>query len=187
PAAEGATGWRIVRPIEDRGDPYLVDGLARRVAELETVRAFESGARLPSDADAGFQPPRFRIVFHAGKGSQTLLVGREAPATDAVFLGAPDGKPALVSKSFVDGLDRPAEEWRDHTLFDFGAVDLSSAEVIRPAGALRFRRDGEDWRLVAPVEDEAAGGKVQSLLSSVAGLRAEAFHPDGDAAADGLQ
>src|SRR5262249_18645775 len=59
--SEGTNGWRMVRPIEDRADPYLLDGLARRVAELETTRTFQPGARLPSDADAGLQPPKFRI------------------------------------------------------------------------------------------------------------------------------
>jgi len=180
--ADASSGWRMVRPLQDRADDDLVNGLARKIAELAAIRTFDAGSRVPSDADAGLQPPRFRISFDAGAGPRTLTAGRDAPATSGVFLRSPDGKTCLVPRGLVEGLDRPADEWRDHSLFDFGAVDLSAAELIRPAGPLRFRREGEDWRLTAPVEDEAAGSKIQALLSSITAVRAETFHTEQEVA-----
>ena len=193
--------WMMVKPAKDKADGFLVDSLADRLSGLESKRALDTPAAAPPEDQAGLSPPRFRIRFDAGKGPVSLLAGREAPATGGVYFRI-DKEPAsagggasrqrartyLVGRELVGSLDRSPAEWREKQLIDVAALDLGEATVVRPAGTLRFRRQGEDWRLAEPIDDEAQGSKVQGLLSSVTGLRAEAFHETAEVASKaGLQ
>ena len=148
-AGGGRERWRMARPVADRADGFFVDSLAGHLADLESRRVFDAASPPPPDDQTGLSPPRFRFVFDAGKGPVTLLAGREAPATGGIFLrvqkkpGSAGPGTYLVGRELVSGLDRPVQEWRDRSLFDFVAIDLSEATVARPAGTLRFRRQGE--------------------------------------------
>ena len=45
--------------------------------------------------------------------------------------------------------------------------------VVNPKGRFELKKENEAWQLVAPLADEANSSSVTSLLSSIAGLKAE--------------
>ncbi len=45
--------------------------------------------------------------------------------------------------------------------------------ITNPKGRFELKKESDVWRLVAPIADEANGGAVTSLLSSLAGLKAD--------------
>ena len=52
--------------------------------------------------------------------------------------------------------------------------------VENPKGRFELKKEGEMWQLVAPLADEANASAVTSLLSSLAGLKAERTLPKGE-------
>ncbi len=181
------SSWMLAKPISDRADGSLADGLADRIARLESTRtlggADAAGAAPPADADAGLAPPVFTVRFDAGKGPVTLDVGKAVPASDAVYLRVSGRQGLEVARnSLHEEVQRPADEWRDHALFAVSTLDLGEVELSRPAGTLRFKREGEVWRVAAPFQDDGDGSKIQSLLFNLTGLHAASFAAGSDPA-----
>jgi hypothetical protein len=82
-------------------------------------------------------------------GAYILLVERHAPTTDEL-------------KQRQDKL--------------FPTMDQAKVErvvVTNPKGRFELKKEGDVWKLVAPVADDANSSAVSSLLSTLAGLKAE--------------
>jgi len=173
--------WKMIAPVADRADAYLLDSLANKLCALESKRVLDASSPPPPDTEAGFAPPRALVRMEAGSGPIAIVVGRDAPATGALYLRVTGRKETyLVDRYIGQDLERPIQDWRDRILLDATPLDLEGARLTRPSGTLRFRRQGEDWRLAEPVDDEADGSKVQGLLAAITGLRVEAFLPSSE-------
>ena len=122
----------------------------------------------------------------AGGGERSDIVaeiGAEVPATSSMFFRiAGHDDILLVPSSAAAPFLKPADDYRDRALLDTTLLDIGEARVTRPEGDLRFRRREGEWWVEEPVEDLAAGERVQSLLSTIIGLRAEKFLDAGTAA-----
>jgi hypothetical protein len=88
-------------------------------------------------------------VLVLGLGAYIWFVERHAPTTDEI-------------------------KARSDKVFATFEQDKARRVVIEnPKGRFELTKDGEVWRLVAPIADEANGGAVTSLLSTLSSLKAE--------------
>jgi hypothetical protein len=82
-----------------------------------------------------------------------------------------------------------AAKARDERVFAFDAKDVAEVVVHARGDATRLVRDGDGWRLAAPVEAPADAFAAGALVDRLAGLRRTrevAPPPGGDLAAYGL-
>src|SRR5262245_9885399 len=78
------------------------------------------------------------------------------------------------------GPEREQAEARKGRLFAAEMGDVTAVDVKRGAEVLKFQRDGDGWRMVAPIATRADRGAVDELITSVTGVKADreiAAHP----------
>jgi len=84
-----------------------------------------------------------------GLGAYIYFVERHKPTTDEI------------------------KERADKVFTTFDQDKVTRIVVSNPKGRFELTKENDVWRLVAPLADEANSGAVSSLLSSLAGLKAE--------------
>lgn len=77
---------------------------------------------------------------------------------------------------------RDAEELRRYAAV-FDPVEVTEIDIVRGAETVSLRRDGESWRLVAPLEDAAAPENADRLLTAVRFLDVRDRRPAPDESA----
>jgi hypothetical protein len=71
------------------------------------------------------------------------------------------------------GPDRERAETRKGRLFTAEPGDVTAVEVKRGAEVLKFQREGEGWRMLAPVATRADRGAVEELITSAVTAKAD--------------
>lgn len=185
-AASTSREWRLTAPYEARADATAVDGLVSRLTKLEKERTLEDVDR----GEAGLTAPRATVRLTAGDEEDVLEVGAEIPASSNMML-AVEGRDEVyvVPASIWTDLTKEPGEWRDKKLFTGNRNDIERLTIQRGAERLLLAKRGKEFWLEAPVVDRADATEVDSLLSTVVGLRAKSFvdeRPE-DLAALGLE
>jgi hypothetical protein len=71
------------------------------------------------------------------------------------------------------GPEREKAEARKGRVFAAEIGDVTAVEVKRGAEVLKFQRDGDAWRMLAPVATRADRGAVDELVTSVVAVKAD--------------
>lgn len=178
---EGAgSSWRIEAPLSARADQALVEGLVRRLVDLESRRRLEGAAR----ANFALTSPTRRFVLTTEPGGEVALdVGDSAPLGEGlvVALGGSD-ELVLVDAGIAADFDKPAGDWRDRQLLPVNRSEVASIRV-GPDGIVLSPRGDQFW-LEAPVVDRADEDQVNALFSSLASARIDRFVDDAEDSAN---
>jgi len=171
------SGFWIEKPIADRADQDLVDGLLSDLTGL-TAERFVAGSRPP--AELGLAPPHQAVDVAFQGITPPVRVELGAPVTGAA---APEGQASgeltyarvgstafEVRTRLAESAQRPPADWRAHQLSAFAVHDVDSFTVQDGQTSLRLTRSGTDWKrgdtLISylPVSD---------LLFAVTGARSD--------------
>ena len=106
-------------------------------------------------------------VSVAGAQRVTLVDNRLGNDTPNSWLGA-----WLFPNTVSDLLERPSIAYRGRKLFDTANRSLIAINVV---GGFSLKKDGEAWKLTAPLSSEADPGKAAQLASTLSGLSATEF------------
>ena len=185
--------WRLREPIEDRADGSAVDSLLSDLLETKERSSVAPGELAASEEEAGLGKEAIHVIL-AGEGFRHELVVSGKPLPGGLRYVRVDGTGPLhlVGGGLADAVTRPVDELRDRQLLgDVSTVDVASLDVLEDGKrTLSFvRREGDDWWIVAPIEDDADNTLVGDLVSRVTGARAERFvddppGPDGEIGLD---
>ena len=175
--------WRVVAPIETGADDVSATSLAATLSTLEINRVVEEG---PVDLEPfGLDAPEIEISFavDGGEGHQRLLIGDETPtgADRYAKLGAAD-RVFLIPGHHRTTLNKTTFDLRDKTILDFERDGLDSLEIVSGEQTIAFGKDGDDWRLTAPLEAAADFGTVEGLIGSLLSGRMRAVESETAAA-----
>ncbi|HET9209918.1 MAG TPA: DUF4340 domain-containing protein [Thermoanaerobaculia bacterium] len=170
-------GFWMERPVADRADRDLVDGLLSDLTGLTADRFLDSPQNL---AALGLDPPKgaVDVVFSDGTPPARVELG-----TSVAGPAAPEGQPAgelaygkvgdtvfEVRTRLGESIRRAPADWRALQLSVFEVHDVDSATVRDGGTAMPLTRSGTDWKrgdtLISylPVSD---------LLFAVTGARAQ--------------
>ncbi|MFY9824939.1 MAG: DUF4340 domain-containing protein [Thermoanaerobaculia bacterium] len=185
-------GFRIEKPVSDRADRELTEGLLADLTGLTAERFVPAGK---SAADHGLTPPR-ETVEVAFKGQPSLRIELGVPVTGAA---APEGQTAgeLTYARIGDALfeartrlpeaaRRAPAAWQAAQLSAFEVYQVESATVQDSSATLQLTREGTDWKRdgtvisFLPVSDLLAvltGAKATRLLTSAAAQSLPAAKP----------
>ncbi len=184
--------WRIEAPLEDRADPWAVDSLLADLLETKARGTVAPGELRVDPEEAGLGKEAIHVVV-AGDGfhHELLVSARPAPGNVRYVRVDGEGPWFLVDDGFPRAVEQAVENLRDRQLLgDVSAVDVASLDVLANGRkVLSFaRREGDDWWITAPIEDDADNTLVGDLVGRLAGARAEEFvdEPPGTDADLGL-
>lgn len=175
--------WRVVAPVETAADDVAATSLAATLSSLEINRVLDEG---PVDLGPfGLDAPTLDIsvAVDGDDGRQRLLIGDETP-TGADRYAKLDGSDRvfLLPGYHRTTLNKTTFDLRDKTVLDFDRDALDRFEVTSGERTIEFAKDGDDWRLAAPLAVAADFGTVEGLIGSLGNGRMRAVVSEtGDA------
>ena len=155
------------------------------VSTLSSWKAndFADGAK---PAEAGLEPPELTItVGLKGGKSVTVLLGAKK-GDDELYAKKSDAPQVfLVKKYNVERVNKAPIEFRDKTLCDVAAADLTDVSVAAGDKSFALAKSGSDWKAVKPKMD-VDSGKVSPIAGAFKDWKATAFAENQSLKDDGL-
>ena len=165
--------WEITSPVVLKADEGAVDDLLFGVDALRAVAFVDDqptnlqpyGLAAPS-TEASFMVPSSEPT--------TLLVGKMKE--DTVYVKAQNAAPVfLVKKSLLDLVGMGIAGLRDKQILDFETDDAAKIVLKHGDVNLTCQKQGTNWRLTQPVQEQANNRVVRSIIQQVNQLTVEAF------------
>jgi len=171
--------WEIQQPGPYRADSMAVDGVADA---LSGVRMNLTGAG-SKEADSNFAQgaPYASIQVTAPVGTQTIDVRKNKNNYYAKSTVA--GSDAyLIDSSIADSLNKPLDDFRNKTVFDFSYNEPSEVDLTLTNGkndasqSWYLKRSGDEWWLDGKKMD---ADSVEDVISALRDLTATRFATTG--------
>jgi uncharacterized protein DUF4340 len=180
-------GWRIEAPVHADAERATADALVEAVARLRRKASVADAPDAAALARYGLATPRAKVTLSVdGAKDETLALGDDDAFDGTVFVRTTSGAVELVAGDVRYQIERGTFDLREKRLLPLDEKDLARVEVSGPTGSYALAKEGDGWRLVAPVADGADPATVERVLGAIRGLRATAFAPAGEVRARGL-
>ena len=170
--------WRIA-PGGLRADDALVSRLLTHLGPLISERTLSGRATPLNLAHFGLEPPVGTIRLQAEGADYTLLFGALTPVGDVRYLKRADQPDVmLVTPSFYEDANKPADAFRDHQLIRLDAWDVNRLRIAGRTGPLVLERTGARWAIREPLSDEADRPEATMCVNRLGGMRIQRFVED---------
>jgi hypothetical protein len=175
--------WDMLQPLAVRADNGAVNAILDELEFAERIRTI-SEEELPgvSLVDFGLDPPVTRVTLHSKKRPVGLLVGRETPTKDALYVQVEGRKEVCVAgKSIQERLNQTVETLRSRTAVEFSPAAVTRLEIKAADRIIELSRAAMTtnvevrWTLTRPLVARADQNKVSELLTDLSGLRVQDF------------
>jgi hypothetical protein len=182
--------WQVVSPLAFPADP----GLARMAEALVAITSETTFDQPQPDAEYGLDDAKAKIVRFGTSGAEyELRIGATTPVGSNVYARA-GGSPAVhtIASYRATAFTKSLTDLRDKQIVSFDPNAIGEVEVRWPGSRVVVARapdageapkpdapaqppaEGE-WRMSVPLAARADGGAIDTLLSTLSFLRAEAF------------
>jgi len=171
--------WEMVSPVTAEADPYVPNGIARRLEDEKPSRSFKR-EEVENLSDFGIEPPDFIISLKDKEGKEyRLLVGKKAPIGYSAYVTKEgDENIYLVSASILNDLNKEIKDYRNRKIMDFSTSDLSQMKIRRGKEELIFEKETEEkWRIL-PMNLRGSNDQISKLISTVKDLKVVDFVDD---------
>src|ERR1051326_1754339 len=171
----GAT-WHIEKPIDVDADPTAVSNLIHAVADAEVKRTLEGESKTPEVYGRDKPEVVVKLALADGKALPAIRVGKAAPVGFSAYAELEgSGEVKVVPSVFQTGMKREVKDLRNKTVLDFQDSEVQSIDLATPESAIALVREADGWKIEKPRALGADQTEVNSLLSSLRGVRAEDF------------
>ncbi len=172
--------WRLTQPIDFAADEFAAGAIVSALADLASATVFdpvaEDAAQHPEPLASYGLTREPRVRFSAAGKTYALRVGDPTPVAGNSYVAAEgDARVFVVPQWQTGAFAKTLQELREARLFDFEREQLTRIVLAWADGGATLEKKDGAWRLTAPVADAADDLAVQSLISALQGLRAEAF------------
>ena len=172
--------WRLLSPFKASADSQAILGLLDALAFVPVIDSMDESELRKIDRyrnDFGLQPPRIEVETLGPGGADKIFFGNPTPAGDGIYV-AVEGESVIfvVATNVWAAVDRPAEWFRNRTLFGIGEDEIGAFDIKRRTGAFaRFRRDGDKWRMSDPQSAAVSNSRMRKFISTLLGSQAAGF------------
>jgi hypothetical protein len=184
--------WRVTEPIQADADGGAVSRLLQQVADTKAERriaAKEAEPLATYGLDGDGKQARVSISLEDGTELPAIVIGNTTPVGYQAFARV-EGKDDVIVIPLIlhSGIKKSVFDVRDKKLFDVDAAHGIALTLTRASGAVVATRDGDRWKITAPIQTEADAEQMRTLLRSLNEMTALAFYdgPEIDRAKFGL-
>jgi hypothetical protein len=176
----------LKQPLVYRAAATAVSSILSDIELAETDRVLsEKEVKAANVSAFGLDQPRFRTTLETKKGPVTLLVGRETPTKESVYIQV-EGRAtvAIVRKNLAERLATKVADLRDHDAFETPAATVTRLEIKSADRVLELTKTPPVtnavpcWAIVKPSALRADQRKAGDLVSDLTGLRIQDFVSD---------
>lgn len=162
-------GWHITSPIQAAADDGHIDRLLMSLvllprSQIITAAQLQRGHQKPSDY--GMDQPRWKIVLGDRDSEMTLLMGRNAPAGDSLYLQMSDQRDIIVAPTnILSAMPANVADFRNRQLLPGTPDDIGRVELRSRAGFVQATRSANgEWVLTKPVSARADSTVIRDAL-----------------------
>ena len=166
--------WKITEPLLTGADAAEVGGLADGFSGLRIERVVGTAQ---ADLSAYGIPDKELLLWVKGNDKPVrILVGMENPLDKTLFAKRDDDpRVVLIASHLKATLDKKLFDFRRKDVFAFEKAGVSAVKVRTGSASWEASKKDGDWFLTSPVTALAERSRVETLLDSLAGLRAKEF------------
>src|SRR5437870_4541782 len=145
--------WDIKQPLAVRADSGAVSSILDELEFAERTRTVsEAELNSISLADFGLDSPRYRVTLHSKKRPVGLLVGRETPTKDALYVQVEGRKEVYVTrKSVEERLSLSLDSLRSRTAIEFMPATATRVEIKTAERVIELSKSAASWTLTRPL------------------------------------
>lgn len=167
--------WKLVAPLRADADQDAVESLLGALEWMSVRRRIEHVG--PEDrARFGFDAPRYRVWFTAGRERFPLVVGKPSPQGDGLYVQGKDASIAqVVGKDLIEGLNHEPGDYHTKELHEGLSALTIKALTLRDASGTRslVKREGAWW--LGEGATRASEPDVEAAIAAIDRLRAKRF------------
>jgi hypothetical protein len=174
-------GWRMLAPVQTRGDRGAIDELITSVLTAKIDR--EIAATPASLAEFGLDAPQAEVILTLKDGRRLgVQLGAKNPTGVWVY-GREEGKTAVVAlpDSVLRDATRPIADYRDKTVLTFDRSAVTGLDIATPDETLGLVAADGKWRLTRPAALAADSAVVGDFLDKLGAARVKEFVAEGPA------
>jgi hypothetical protein len=177
--------WQLQSPVQASADENEVMGIVTNLSTLENQRTVDEN---PADLAAyGLAKPRVQVAFRtAGDKDFTRLLLGDKTATGAdLYAKIPSEKKVFLVSAFLEAtFDRTPFDLRNKEILAFARDKVDRVEVASKDQTVAVAKDGDRWRLTAPLAARADTTVVDGLIGRIQGGRMKTIESAAPSAAD---
>ena len=163
--------WALVEPIQARADASKVYALLTALSSLDVDRNLDDA----DPADYGLESPRWQLTIESDGGETTVAVGDELAGLNRVAVRVGGGGVDLVASHWLEQLSPDGTGWRSPQLFAHQRDDIERVRLMGAESNVTLARDGDEFRLIEPIQDRAHREHIEALLTAIVDLSAEEY------------
>ena len=166
-----------VRTKADAGEINRILSILESLPRVEVITRRQRAARDLTDEHYGLDTPRGRVAYTDGLGKTQILIGREAPVGDVLYVRLASSTDIIATAhdalAIIPGT---AEILRDRTVMPGDGSRTTRLEIQRTGGGFiqLMRKDG-DWFIQQPLAVRADNARISAMLDTLFGLQVEMF------------
>ena len=165
--------WQIEEPIALKADAEIVDDI---LFGVDSLKAVEFVAEQPKNLSRyGLDFPSLQISFFTQDAEPAiLLLGRIKGYT--VYTKAQNAeRVVLVNSDLLELIGSGVAGLRDKQVLRFESDEAFKLTLRLNDVQLTCQKQGANWRLVSPVQEDANNGAVNSIVYRLSDLKVEKF------------
>ena len=168
--------WEIKAPVVFKADAAAVDDLLFSVDSLKAVEFVSDSPK--SLHPYGLDDPSIVVSFTTTDAdTAVLLIGSLKGET--VYVKSQSAEPVFgVKKNLIDLVGVGVSALRDKQILDFDSDSAVKLTLRHGDANLTCQKQGTNWRLIHPVQEDAKNGTVNSILYQIGELKVEKFLTD---------
>lgn len=178
--------WELQTPTGTvKADAQAVDDLLFGVDSLEAAAFVDTPAK--NLASYGLASPSITVAFtQRGQEKPAVLHIGDAAKDGTVYVKAEQSdQVARVERDLIDKIALGAAWLRDKQVLKFH-IDDAIRFTLHGEESLTCQRLGTNWRLTAPVKEEANNTEVNAIIYELDDLRADTYVPNEPALTDAV-
>jgi hypothetical protein len=182
------TGWLIEAPVQAPADASEVSGVTSNLASLDLTRVIDE--KPASLEPFGLDAPRVSVAFTVGNTTRTLLLGSKTATGGDTYAKLADAPRVFTVPSWLEqSLDRTTFQLRNKAIATFDREAVDHLAIIGAPGTIEFRKQGDQWQIVQPLQARADSADVGALLTRLSSGQMQAIVAEQPATLDtyGLQ
>ena len=166
--------WLLTEPLEVKADNDEVSRLAENFSDLKLERVVEA---TPKDLALYEIPKNEMTLWFKGREKPVkILIGMENPLDKTFFAKREDEQRVVLVPSLLKTtLDKKLFDFRQKDIFKFETGDIQVLKIKAKDIEWQVIEKDKEWWMRKPIESLASRNKVESLLTSLSGLKAKEF------------